>query len=489
MTTITLRRGLPRTPGGGPWPPVAEAETTLAVATPAPSMTAPEPEPAPAAPAAVAETVETRQVAVDQQLRRGLPRTPGGEPWPPATVTVQVAVPAVAPAEPEATAPAAPKLETVTEEVALRRGLPRVPGGAPWPEVASAQVTSTRPVAAAPEPAPEPEPEPVAEPTPTPVAASAPAPAAKPALAVDKQEQEAKGYGKWIGGALGLLALGAIAMVIARWFLGSSAGESFLERYPGHAPMPDSAPVGVPAWLAWSHFFNVFLMVLIIRSGLQIRRERRPPAYFTPRSGKGKISLTICFHQSLDLLWVVNGAVFFVLLFATGQWMRIVPTSWEVFPNAVSAAIQYVSFDWPTENGWVHYNALQQLAYFLTVFVAAPLAIATGVRMSSLWPKDNQRLNAVYPAELARKVHFPVMLYFVMFIVVHVLLVFLTGALRNLNHMFAAQGSVDPSTYAGNWTGFLLLLVAVAVTAGAWFAARPVVLSPIASAFGEVTTR
>ncbi len=137
----------------------------------------------------------------------------------------------------------------------------------------------------------------------------------------------------------------------------------------------------------------------------------------------------------------------------------------------------------------MHYNALQQLAYFLTVFVAAPLAIATGVRMSSLWPKDNQRLNAAYPAELARKVHFPVMLYFVMFIVVHVLLVFLTGALRNLNHMFAAQGSVDPSAYAGNWTGFLLLLVAVAVTVGAWFAARPVVLSPVASAFGEVTTR
>ncbi|WP_218157734.1 hypothetical protein [Saccharopolyspora shandongensis] len=28
---------------------------------------------------------------------------------------------------------------------------------------------------------------------------------------------------------------------------------------------------------------------------------------------------------------------------------------------------------WPTENGWVHYNALQQLAYFTTVFVAAAL--------------------------------------------------------------------------------------------------------------------
>ncbi|MEU5849212.1 hypothetical protein [Saccharopolyspora shandongensis] len=47
---------------------------------------------------------------------------------------------------------------------------------------------------------------------------------------------------------------------------------------------------------------------------------------------------------------------------------------WEVFPNALSAALQYASLDWPTENGWVHYNALQQLAYFTTVLVATPLA-------------------------------------------------------------------------------------------------------------------
>ena len=36
--------------------------------------------------------------------------------------------------------------------------------------------------------------------------------------------------------------------------------------------------------------------------------------------------------------------------------------------------------------------------------------------------------------------HFPVMLYFVAFTVVHVALVFATGALRNLNHMYAQPG-------------------------------------------------
>jgi thiosulfate reductase cytochrome b subunit len=236
-------------------------------------------------------------------------------------------------------------------------------------------------------------------------------------------------------------------------------------------------------WMGWQHFFNVFLMVLIIRSGLRVRSEKRPTMFWTSkRPGGNKISLTLWFHQSLDLLWLVNGAVFVILLFATGQWSRIVPTSWEVFPNALSALLQYLSLNWPTENGWVNYNSLQQLAYFTTVFVAAPLAAASGFRMSGLWPKRAERLSNAYPVEWARAVHFPVMLYFVAFIAVHVFLVFATGFLRNLNHMYASQ---DESS----WTGFWIFIGSIVVIAGAWFAARPILLVPIAKLFGKVSGR
>jgi hypothetical protein len=148
----------------------------------------------------------------------------------------------------------------------------------------------------------------------------------------------------------------------------------------------------------------------------------------------------------------------------------------------LSAGLQYVSLDWPTENGWVNYNSLQQLTYFATVFLAAPLAAITGYRMSGLWPKNNARLNRLYPAPWARKLHFPTMLYFVVFIVVHVALVLSTGALRNLNHIYGGQDAV-------NWTGFWLFVVSLAVIVGSVFAARPVLLAPIAKLFGTVTAR
>jgi len=281
--------------------------------------------------------------------------------------------------------------------------------------------------------------------------------------------------------ALGIVAGAAVAFV--RTLLSLPAMQDFLVAFPGEYEPAIAVEPGFAPWVNWAHFFNVFLMVLIIRSGLRIRSEKRPTAFWTPRNNpKGKVSLTIWFHQALDVLWLVNGVIFVVLLVTTGHWARIVPTSWEVFPNALSAGLQYVSFDWPHENGWNNYNSLQQLAYFTTVFLAAPLAAVTGFRMSGMWPKKAERLSKAYPIEWARAVHFPVMLYFVAFIVVHVALVMLTGFLRNLNHMYASQDAVT-------WTGFWVFVASLVVIAGGWAAARPLVIAPIAKVFGTVSGR
>ena len=170
----------------------------------------------------------------------------------------------------------------------------------------------------------------------------------------------------------------------------------------------------------------------------------------------------------------------YVLIFSTGQWLRLVPTRWDVFPNALSTAIQYASVNWPTENGWVNYNSMQLLAYFTTVFIVAPLAIITGLRRSGAWPRNATTLNKIYPVRLARAIHFPVMLYFVLFIIVHVTLVLTTGVLRNLNHMYAARD--DQS-----WLGFWIFADSLAIIIIAWVAARPLFLRPIASMTGKVT--
>ncbi|MGO4490648.1 cytochrome b/b6 domain-containing protein [Arthrobacter sp. 2YAF22_2] len=306
-----------------------------------------------------------------------------------------------------------------------------------------------------------------------------------------KAAAEAKLYGsralgQWIKLVL-LLAVGAVAaagilVLAARGVTTLPGVPEFLKRYPGEYSLPATAEPGFPWWAQWAHFFNIFLMVLIIRSGYQVRTQQKPPAFWTPKRGGKKISINLWLHQSLDILWLANGLIFAVLLFASGRWVRIVPTSWEVFPNALSALLQYMTLDWPVETGWVNYNSLQQLMYFLVVFIAAPLAAITGARMSEFWPKNAKTLNKTYPVEAARAVHFPTMLFFVLFILVHVFLVFATGALRNLNHMFGGTDVV-------NWVGFWLFAAAIAVTVAGWHAACPLVLAPIAKLFGPVSSR
>ncbi|WP_241228284.1 cytochrome b/b6 domain-containing protein [Corynebacterium hylobatis] len=279
-----------------------------------------------------------------------------------------------------------------------------------------------------------------------------------------------------------LIVGAAIATLAARWLVGLEPVAEFITRYPGEYELPENTPTGIPAWVGWQHFFNMFFLFLIIRTGIQINRERRPRGYWRSKRGGKKISLILWIHLVLDLLWIVNGAVFYILLFATGHWARIVPTSWEVFPNAISAGLQYLSLDWPTHNSWVNYNSLQELAYFITVFIAAPLAILTGLRLSEYWPKNNKALSNAFPIALARGVHLPVMVYFVIFTVIHVILVFATGALRNLNHMYAAQDST-------NWTGFGLFVLSLAAIVVGLIAIRPSLIAPLAQRFGDVTAR
>ncbi len=98
----TVRRGLPREPGGEPWPPASlapsDADATPvpasdrgdAIGSEVPSRAVPVRDPASDEPAGsgtasrpTAAPAETDAVAGD--VRRGLPREPGGEPWPPAS--------------------------------------------------------------------------------------------------------------------------------------------------------------------------------------------------------------------------------------------------------------------------------------------------------------------------------------------------------------------------------------------------------------------
>ena len=171
-------------------------------------------------------------------------------------------------------------------------------------------------------------------------------------------------------------------------------------------------------------------------------------------------------HSAINLLWLMNGIAFYVLLFSTDQWRRLVPMTWEVFPAALSTAIQYASLNFPVDEGWTRYNGLQQLSYFTTVFVAAPVSILTGLMQSPAISNALGWFGRLFNRQAMRSVHFISFAWFVGFILAHGAMVFVTGIRQNTNHMF---GGVDDAS----WTGFPLFLLAMAILVTAWLVVSP----------------
>ncbi|MDQ6936077.1 MAG: molybdopterin-dependent oxidoreductase [Actinomycetota bacterium] len=307
---------------------------------------------------------------------------------------------------------------------------------------------------------------------------------------------------------LWLLPIGFVVLIstvaVAQGLRGTDAVQRFIAQHPGTLPPHSATAVGTPLWVGVQHFFNLFLMIFIIRSGVQILSDH-PRLYWTRHSTPGKewfriqnavpedpmwtakqdsislpgqlglpglrhsIGLARWWHLGVDTLWLLNGVVFYILLFVTGHWARLVPTSWEVFPGSLSVLIQYASLDWPHENGWVAYNSLQQIAYFLTVFVAAPLAMLTGLGMSPALSTRFKRVSRLLSIQTARSLHFLVLVWFLGFILIHVTLVFTTGLLRNLDHMYSGRNASD-------WVGFWIFAATMVLVVVAWVAATPFTL-------------
>jgi DMSO/TMAO reductase YedYZ molybdopterin-dependent catalytic subunit len=147
-------------------------------------------------------------------------------------------------------------------------------------------------------------------------------------------------------------------------------------------------------------------------------------------------------HFLCDGGWLLTGITYYTLLFATGEWHRLVPYSWSIIPGAWHSLLEYASFHLVETPG--AYNPLQQLSYFGIVFIIAPITIATGVAMSpSITGRFPWYLKIFGGRQPARSIHFLCMLAFTAFIIMHVLMVVLHGFGREVALIVLGQTS-DP---------------------------------------------
>lgn len=296
--------------------------------------------------------------------------------------------------------------------------------------------------------------------------------------------------------AIGLLILIAFAQALRDLPM----VQGFIQRYPGVAAAQPGV-TGFPFWVRLQHFFNMVFIYFIIRAGVQIladhprlywNRDCTPgtewfrfshpvPTYrmWTAKDDsvtlpgwlgipglRHSVGLARWWHFTFDSLWALNGIVFFVLLFATDQWQRIVPLTWDVLPNALSMVIQYASLSFPSPASWLRFNSLQQLIYFFTFFIVAPVQVVTGLMQGPAFSNRLGWFGRVINRQVARSLHFIGLSWFVFFIAVHGIFVLIAGFRQNTNSMFAGVESEQ-------WVGLPAFLAAMAIIVVLWLWATP----------------
>ena len=196
--------------------------------------------------------------------------------------------------------------------------------------------------------------------------------------------------------------------------------------------------------------------------------EEAVPAWLG-QPGGNNLGMGRHWHFSAALFWVLNGLVYVILLFATGEWTRLIPTSWDIFPAAWHTFITYATFGQPPASAFHPFDPLQQLVYAAVIFVLAPFLILTGAAQSPAIEAQFPRYAWLFGGrQRARSLHFLGLAAFVVFIIMHTALVVYTGFGPNMGNMILGQPNHDQGRAVAIGMGLIALtLVTYGITS--WY--------------------
>jgi DMSO/TMAO reductase YedYZ molybdopterin-dependent catalytic subunit/thiosulfate reductase cytochrome b subunit len=224
-------------------------------------------------------------------------------------------------------------------------------------------------------------------------------------------------------------------------------------------------PPFFPLWVVITHFLNIFFLLLLARSGLEVlsafpklywsddcppgrewarfskkmysadsrrlwtsldEEEAWSPVIALP--GRKNLGLGRHWHFMSVQFWILTGLAYLALVFASGYWHYLIPTRWSLIPDAIKAVGTYLQFRLPEEIPGQPFEPAQKLTYFLVIFVLAPFQIATGAAMSPAVLARFPRYGKLFGGKQgARSLHFLGLCAFAAFTALHTLMVIIHG--------------------------------------------------------------
>jgi len=151
-------------------------------------------------------------------------------------------------------------------------------------------------------------------------------------------------------------------------------------------------------------------------------------------------------HFQAAWILVFTGSLYVIFGFFAGHFRKnLLPAksdlSWRTFSAAL---LSHLRFQRPGEDETWSYNLLQRLAYLFVIFVLFPLVIWTGLAMSPTF-------TAAFPSTVillggkqsARTIHFFVSIALVLFLAIHIVMIFLAGFWRRTRAMITGRAGTS----------------------------------------------
>jgi thiosulfate reductase cytochrome b subunit len=178
--------------------------------------------------------------------------------------------------------------------------------------------------------------------------------------------------------------------------------------------------------------------------GLSGDVERGFPAWATLPSERW-LAMGRRWHFFFAWVLVINGATYLAYSLASRHLARDLAVTMSDWRSIGRSFLDHLRLRHPRGEASKRYNVLQKLSYLLLIFVLLPLIVLTGLAMSP-W------LNSVLPGwvdlfggrQSARTLHFAAAVLLVLFVLVHVFEVAVTGFWNNMRSMITGRFRVEP---------------------------------------------
>lgn len=150
-------------------------------------------------------------------------------------------------------------------------------------------------------------------------------------------------------------------------------------------------------------------------------------------------------HFFFAWLFVANGLIYLLYGVISRHLARDLWPSWSDIRHIPRSIWEHVRLKFPHER---NYNVLQKLAYVSAALVALPLMVLTGLTMSPAMDAAFPWLLEIFGGrQSARSIHFITATFLVLFVVVHVIMVLISGVLNNLRSMITGRYVIEEDAH------------------------------------------